>query len=103
MKSEGLEGSRLRWSALAMLKRPKRPRDPNQRAKLILDIATGKKENIKPSAPKAGQRKGGLKGGKARAKKLSPIMRKRIDARAARALAEGLVRRPFRYGYSSLP
>jgi len=68
-----------------MAKRPTRSRDPNQLAKLILDIATEEKENIKPVAPKAGQRKGGLKGGKARTKKLSPIRRKRIAARAARA------------------
>ena len=46
-----------------MAKRPKRPRDPNQLAKVILDIATGEKENVKPAVPKAGQRKGGLKGG----------------------------------------
>jgi len=68
-----------------MAKRPSRPRDPSQLAKLIVDIATGEKENVTPEAPKAGQRKGGLKGGKARAKKLSPIRRKRIAARAARA------------------
>jgi len=42
-----------------MPKRPTRPRDPNQLAKLILDIATGEAENVKPVAPKAGQRKGG--------------------------------------------
>ena len=70
-----------------MAKGSKRPRDPNQLAKLILDIATGEKENVRPVAPKAGQRKGGLKGSKARAKKLSLILirRKRIAARAAQA------------------
>jgi len=56
-----------------MLKRPKRPRDPNQLAKLILDIATGKKENVKPTAPKA------------RAKKLSARRRKTIARKAAKA------------------
>jgi hypothetical protein len=41
-------------------KRPKRPRDPNQLAKLILEIATGEAENVKPVPPREGQRKGGL-------------------------------------------
>lgn len=68
-----------------MAKRPARPRDPNQLAKLILDIATGEAENSKPLAPKAGQRKGGLKGGKARAKGLSAARRKAIAQKAARA------------------
>lgn len=68
-----------------MAKRPMRPRDPNQLAKLILDIATGERENVKPVTPKAGQRKGGLKGGKARAKKLSARARKQIAKAAARA------------------
>ncbi len=53
----------------------KRPRDPNQLAKLIVDIAVGEAEdNIseekKHPQPKRGQ-SGGLKGGKARAKNLS--------------------------------
>lgn len=51
---------------------PKRPRDPNQLAKLILDLATGEaQDNPKPADGKdpaavALGRKGGLKGGKAR-------------------------------------
>lgn len=65
--------------------KPKRPRDVNQLAKLILDIATGGEENVKPVAPKAGQRKGGLKGGKARAKKLGAKRRRSIAKKAARA------------------
>lgn len=68
-----------------MPKRPKRPRDVSQLAKLIVDIATGEAENVKPVAPRAGQRKGGLKGGKARAKKLPVARRKAIAKRAARA------------------
>jgi hypothetical protein len=68
-----------------MPKRPARPRDLNQLAKLILDIATGAAENVKLVAPKAGQRKGGLRGGKARAKKLSKASRKAIARKAARA------------------
>ena len=56
-----------------------------QLAKLIGDIATGQAENVKPVAPKAGQRKGGVKGGKARAKKLGPAKRRMIAKKAARA------------------
>jgi hypothetical protein len=68
-----------------MAKRPTRPRDPNQLAKLILDIATGEAVNVKPVAPKDGQRKGGLKGGKARARKLSKRQRLIIAKKAALA------------------
>ena len=68
-----------------MARYPKRPRDPMQLAKLIGDIATGQAENIKPVAPKAGQRKGGLRGGKARAKKLSPAKRRDVARQAALA------------------
>lgn len=65
----------------------KRPTDINQRAKLIVDIAIGDVENDTqpPKNPKkirAG-RLGGLKGGKARAKKLSSEERKAIALKAA--------------------
>lgn len=63
-----------------MAKKPKRPRDPNQLAKLIADIATGevelpKTEDGKDPAAVALGRKGGLKGGKARAESLSAARR----------------------------
>lgn len=64
-----------------------RPRDPNTRAKLIVDLATGEKEEPKseknPAAVELG-RLGGLKGGKARAEKLSPERRKEIAVNAAK-------------------
>jgi hypothetical protein len=65
----------------------KRPRDPNQLAKLIVDIATGETEDaISESKRKpSNRRKGGLKGGKARAKGLSKRRRKAIAKNAARA------------------
>jgi len=66
-----------------MPKRPKRPRDPSQLAKLIVDIATGEAENVKPAPPDKARRSGGLKGGKARAKKLSSKRRRDIAKRAA--------------------
>jgi hypothetical protein len=69
--------------------RPKRPADFAQRAKLIVDILTGQVPNDSPrgaeSAKAAIGRKGGLKGGKARAKKLSAKKRKAIAKKAARA------------------
>jgi hypothetical protein len=71
--------------------RRKRPRDPAQLAKLIVDIATGEVEDIEEPKPEdAGKdpaavslgRRGGLKGGKARAAAMTPERRAEI-ARAA--------------------
>lgn len=66
---------------------PKRPRDPIQLAKLIGDIATGqieeKTDDGKNAAAVSLGRKGGLKGGKARAAALSPEKRKAIAKKAA--------------------
>ena len=66
--------------------RPKRPRDPAQLAKLIVDIATGEAEDdvVSPTINE-GARRGGLKGGAARACKLAPEERRRIAAKAASA------------------
>lgn len=65
--------------------KPKRPKDANQRAKSIVDIATGETPNDSPKNPAAVSlgRLGGLKGGKARADKLSPERRKEIAQKAA--------------------
>ena len=60
----------------------KRPRDPNQLGKLIVDIATGE---VHDSAPPGYQRAGGLKGGPARAAKLTPEERREIAQKAAAA------------------
>lgn len=64
----------------------KRPRDPNQLAKLIVDIATGEAEDTVSESKRhpSSKRKGGLKGGKARAKKLSTDKRSQIARNAAR-------------------
>lgn len=72
-----------------MTKTPKRPRDPLQLAKLIGDIATKQVEEKKPAddgkdpAAVALGRKGGLKGGFARAKKLTASERSAIAKKAA--------------------
>jgi hypothetical protein len=67
---------------------PKRPRDPNQLAKMIVDIATGELDDTVSESKKQPSRKGragGLKGGKARAKRLTPQERGDIAKLAARA------------------
>lgn len=61
-------------------KRAKRPRDTNQLAKFVVDVATGEAENDFDKNPN--QRKGGKLGGRIRAQKLSPEQRSEI-ARAA--------------------
>ena len=76
---------------------PKRPRDPNQRAKLIVDIATGESDEPKAPAPKdpaAVERGhlGGVKGGRTRARKLSPKRRSEIARKAAQARWEPVSR-----------
>ena len=73
---------------------PKRPRDPNQLAKLIAGIATGEITEIttddgKNAAAVALGRKGGLKGGAARALKLSSEKRAEIAKKAAIARWKG--------------
>lgn len=69
--------------------KPKRPRDVNQLAKVITDEATGQAppkadpdEGKNPNAVALG-RLGGLKGGKARARKLSKERRSEIAKNAA--------------------
>ena len=73
-----------------MTKTPSRPRDLNQWAKRMVEIATGEASDMPPTPEEQGKdpaavalgRKGGLKGGKARAEKMSPERRAEI-ARAA--------------------
>ena len=67
-----------------MTEKPKRPRDANQLAKFIVDLAT-EGESAVPLPHHEGQREGGLKGGKARADKLSPEDRAEIARKAAKA------------------
>jgi hypothetical protein len=68
---------------------PKRPRDPNQLGKAIIDIATGERDDLPPNDKDAAAvkwgRLGGLKGGKARAEKLTPAERKASSLKAIRS------------------
>lgn len=69
----------------------RRPRDPIQLAKVIGDIATGQAEEPKDERTEEQKaaallgRRGGLKGGKARAAKLTPQKRRAIARKAAAA------------------
>jgi len=68
----------------------KRPRDPNALAKQLVDEATGEAPAFDPDAGKdpaavALGRKGGLKGGKARAAKMTPEQRREAAQKAAAA------------------
>lgn len=76
-------------SYIVAMKKPKRPKDTNQLAKNIVDLAIGKTvetvvENTKnPNAVALG-RLGGLKGGKARAEALTKAQRVKIARKAAK-------------------
>jgi hypothetical protein len=61
----------------------KRPRDPAQLAKLMIDIASGEVEDQQTTAKRG--RAGGLKGGPARSASLSPRKRQQIARKAAAA------------------
>lgn len=72
-------------------KKPDRPRDPNQLAKMIADIATGQHddravtEDGRDLAAVLLGRRGGLKGGRARAESLTAERRREIAIRAAQS------------------
>jgi hypothetical protein len=84
-----LERSSISYYLYSMAKKPTRPRDTNQLAKSIVDIATNKEESeathttCKNLAAVELGRLGGLKGGKARAAKLSQKRRSEIAKKAA--------------------
>ena len=71
--------------SIGMPKRSSKPNDPNELAASIVAEATEDDQPAKlPAAVELGRR-GGLKGGKARAKKLSAKRRSQIARRAAQA------------------
>lgn len=67
----------------------KRPRDVNELARQLVDEATGEQAKYAPSEGKdpadSRGRSGGLRGGRARAEKLTPEQRKAIATKAAAA------------------
>lgn len=68
-----------------MAKTPKRPRDPNQLAKLMVDIASGEVEEAEKTITEKRASKAGAVGGPARAKALTPKQRSEIASLAAQA------------------
>jgi hypothetical protein len=62
-------------------KKPKRPRDPNQLAKLMVDIASGEEEEPELTATQ----ERASKGGEGRKKSLTPEQRSEIAKVAAQA------------------
>lgn len=71
------------------MKRTALPRDPNQRAKAIVDLATGQRapipERVKDPAAIARGHKGGLIGGHVRAAKMTAAERSASASKAAKA------------------
>ncbi len=76
-----------------MTKHPKRPRDFSQAAKLVIDIASGQvtdreltpEEQGKDPAAVALGKRGGLKGGLARAAKMTKAQRSESARKAAKS------------------
>jgi hypothetical protein len=73
----------------AMTTHPKRPRDANQLAKSIIDIATGEKPDRDPKPEEQGKSAvavtSGSRGGKLRAAQMTPERRTEIAKKAASA------------------
>ena len=71
------------------MRHPKRPRDPAQLAKLIVDIATGEAEDREPTPEEHGKDPAavalGQKGGAERARRMSSQKRAEIARKAAQA------------------
>ncbi len=70
---------------MGMTKHPKRPRDTNQLAKFIVDVATSQGGDTEVDSQKQGNKRhiGGLSGGPARAAALTPERRREIARKAA--------------------
>jgi hypothetical protein len=66
-------------------KPPKRPRDPNQLAKCIVDLATGEAPGVAETPKVERAKKAGAIGGPARAKALTAAQRSEIASLAAAA------------------
>jgi hypothetical protein len=80
----GVERHRAERHIPDMTKHPKRPRDPNQLAKSVIEIATGDVEETPEACLGKRGTAGGQKGGPARSAALMPQQRSEI-ARAAAA------------------
>lgn len=78
---------------LSGMQKPKRPRDPNQLGKLIVDLSVGEADDSKNMQDDGGKDPAamalGSKGGKARAASLSKKRRAEIATKAASARWKG--------------
>lgn len=83
-REAGFAPSAINHYLRVMTDKPKRPKDANQLARMIVGIATGDIDDS-PVKKADAQRRGGLKGGKARAESLSAEDRKAIAQKAAQA------------------
>ena len=74
---------------LSGMQAPKRPRDPNQLGKLIVDLSVGEADDSQNMPDESGKDPAavalGKKGGKARAESLSAKKRTQIAKKAAKA------------------
>ena len=74
---------------LSGMQKPKRPRDPNQLGKLIVDLSVGEAEDSKNMPDESGKDPAavalGKKGGKARAAALTKKRKTEIALKAAKA------------------
>jgi hypothetical protein len=84
LKFNPVESRRSLWHTRFVTKRP---RDPVQLAKQVFDIAIGEAEDTVSESKRhpSKRRSGGLKGGKARAGRLTPGERRQIASVAAKA------------------
>jgi hypothetical protein len=73
----------IRNAGTAPMTHPKRPRDPNQLGKAIIDIATGQAEEAPP--PSFRKARSGAKGGVSRAARLTSEQRAEAAKLAAQA------------------
>lgn len=68
-----------------MATNPKRPRDTNQLAKMLVGLATGDQTDPLPTKKAIAGRAGGLKGGKTRMESLSAEDRSKLAKKASEA------------------
>ncbi len=77
---------------LKLAKGKKRPRDPAQLAKFVVDVATGEVEDLEKESQERAKdaaavslgRRGGLKGGKARSASMTPEERRSLASKASK-------------------
>ncbi len=84
MREAGFAPSACRHYLTLMTDKPKRPRDANQLAKFIVDVATEGSSSV-PLSDHDAQRVGGTKGGRARAASMTPAQREEMARLAAQA------------------